>query len=92
MVKILEGVKVVEVCQIAAGPFAGMLLADFGAEVVKIEPPEGDAMRAWPPISEGLSENFASLNRGKLSVRLDLKQADHLEEARRLMLQADVVL
>ncbi|MGA1301903.1 MAG: CoA transferase, partial [Burkholderiaceae bacterium] len=43
MVKILEGVKVVEVCQIAAGPFAGMLLADFGAEVIKIEPPEGDA-------------------------------------------------
>ena len=92
MVKILEGVKVVEVCQIAAGPFAGMLLADFGAEVIKIEPPEGDAMRAWPPISEGLSENFAALNRGKSSVRLDLKQADHLEQARQLMLQADVVL
>ena len=49
----LEGVRVVEFCQVAAGPFCGMLLADFGAEVVKVEPPEGDAMRQWPPITDG---------------------------------------
>ena len=49
----LAGVRVVEICQIAAGPFCGMLLADMGAEVIKIEPPTGDAMRTWPPITDG---------------------------------------
>ena len=49
----LAGVKVVEFCQVAAGPFCGMLLADYGAEVIKVEPPEGDAMRQWPPVSSG---------------------------------------
>jgi crotonobetainyl-CoA:carnitine CoA-transferase CaiB-like acyl-CoA transferase len=88
----LAGVKVVEFCQIASGPFCGMLLADFGAEVVKVEPPEGDAMRSWPPLSDGYSENFASLNRGKRSIALDLKNPADLEVARRLALEADVVV
>ena len=88
----LAGVRVVEFCQIASGPFTGMLLADFGAEVVKIEPPEGDAMRTWPPLNEGYSENFASLNRGKRSIALDLKNPADLEVARRLALQADVLV
>ncbi|MEN9726852.1 MAG: hypothetical protein RL434_1218 [Pseudomonadota bacterium] len=88
----LAGVKVVEFCQVAAGPFCGMLLADFGAEVVKVEPPEGDSLRQWPPINGGFSENFASLNRGKRSVALDLKQADDLEFARALVLEADVLV
>lgn len=88
----LAGVKVVEFCQIASGPFCGMLLADFGADVVKVEPPEGDAMRTWPPLSQGFSENFASLNRGKRSVALDLKQPAALETARRLVLEADVLV
>ncbi|MBL0089702.1 MAG: CoA transferase [Ideonella sp.] len=88
----LVGVKVLEFCQIASGPFCGMLLADFGAEVVKVEPPEGDAMRTWPPLSHGDSENFASLNRGKRSIALDLKQPDDLALARRLVLDADVLV
>ena len=88
----LAGVKVVEFCQIASGPFTGMLLADYGAQVVKIEPPEGDAMRTWPPLSAGYSENFASLNRGKQSIALDLKHPDGLDMARRLALQADVLV
>ncbi len=88
----LAGVKVVEFCQVAAGPFCGMLLADFGAEVVKIEPPEGDSLRQWPPINGGFSENFASLNRGKRSVALDLKQTSELEYARALVLEADVLV
>ena len=46
----LAGVKVIEFCQVAAGPFCGMLLADYGADVVKIEPMEGDTLRQWPPI------------------------------------------
>ena len=88
----LAGVKVVEFCQVAAGPFCGLLLADMGAEVIKIEPPEGDMLRQWPPISEGFSENFASLNRNKRSVVLDLKSPAHKAAARRLVLSADVVV
>ena len=50
----------------AAGPFCGMLLADMGADVIKVENPDGgDTLRSWPPISDGYSENFASLNRNK---------------------------
>jgi len=88
----LAGVRVVEFCQVAAGPFCGMLLADFGAEVVKIEPREGDALRQWPPIRAGFSENFASLNRGKRSIALDLKNPGDLEVARALVLEADVLV
>ena len=88
----LAGVKVVEFCQVLAGPYCGMLLADMGAEVIKIEPPEGDMMRQWPPISDGFSENFASINRNKRSVVLDLKNPAHKAAARNLILSADVVL
>lgn len=84
--------RVVEFCQIAAGPFAGMLLADLGADVIKVESPEGDGMRNWPPHTAGYSENFASVNRNKRSVVLNLKDAKDLEAARRLCLSADVVL
>ncbi len=88
----LSGVRVVEFCQVLAGPYCGMLLADLGAEVIKVEPPDGDMMRQWPPISDGYSENFASINRNKRSVVLDLKNPEHKAAARRLVLSADVVL
>jgi crotonobetainyl-CoA:carnitine CoA-transferase CaiB-like acyl-CoA transferase len=88
----LAGVKVVEFCQVAAGPFCGMLLADYGAEVVKVEPPEGDAMRQWPPVNGGYSENFASINRGKKSVALDLKNTVDRDFARALVLESDVLV
>ncbi|OWT56783.1 CaiB/BaiF CoA transferase family protein [Candidimonas nitroreducens] len=89
---LLGGVRVVEFCQIAAGPFCGMLLADYGADVVKIEPPQGDGLRQWPPIQQGYSENFASLNRGKRSACLDLKNEADRDLARRLVLEADVLV
>ncbi|MGE5616191.1 MAG: CaiB/BaiF CoA transferase family protein [Bacillota bacterium] len=88
----LGGIKVVEFCSTAAGPFCAMLLADMGAEVVKVEPPEGDALRQWPPITAGYSENFASLNRNKKSVVLDLKDVPSAEVARRLALDSDVLV
>ncbi|HYD56671.1 MAG TPA: CoA transferase [Burkholderiales bacterium] len=88
----LSGVKVVEFCQVAAGPFCGMLLADMGADVIKVEPPEGDGLRHWPPITGGFSENFASINRNKRSVALNLKDPGQREAARRLALSADVVV
>lgn len=88
----LDGVRVVEFCQVAAGPFCGMLLADFGAQVMKVEPPEGDSLRQWPPLTDGYSENFASLNRSKLSVALNLKLEKDRDTARQLVLGADVVV
>jgi len=88
----LSGITVVEFCSIAAGPFCGMLLADLGADVVKVEAPGGDAMRAWPPLSDGYSENFASLNRNKQSVVLDLKNPQDLAIAKDLVRGADVVI
>ena len=88
----LAGVRVVEFCSTASGPFSTMLLADMGAEVVKIEPPTGDGLRHWPPLNEGYSENFASLNRNKRSAVLNLKEPADAALARRLMLEADVVV
>lgn len=87
-----EGLRVLEFCQIAAGPFCGMLLADQGADVVKIESPDGDGMRNWPPFTEGMSENFASVNRNKRSIVLDLKDLGQRDVARRLCRSAHVVL
>ncbi len=57
----LKGIKVAEFCEVAAGPFCGMLLADLGADVIKIEKPGGDALRMWPPLSDGFSENLAAV-------------------------------
>ena len=88
----LEGVRVLEYAQYVAGPFAGMLLADLGADVIKIEPPAGDAWRRYEPFAEGESRYFYALNRNKRSVVLDLKDADGLRTSRSLIGTADVVL
>ncbi len=89
----LAGIRVIEVCNVAAGPFCGMLLADMGADVIKVEHPDGgDTLRSWPPINGGYSENFASLNRNKRSVTLNLKDAADLELLRRLATEADVLI
>lgn len=88
----LSEFKVIEFCHVAAGPFCGMLLADMGADLVKVESPAGDTLRQWPPITEGFSENFASLNRNKRSVALDLKNPEDLAVARALILSADAVI
>ncbi|KAA0075700.1 CoA transferase [Paraburkholderia sp. T12-10] len=89
----LEGVRVIEICNVAAGPFCGMLLADMGADVVKIEHPEGgDSLRSWPPITAGFSENFASLNRNKRSITLNLKDSEDVRLAKALIGDADVLI
>jgi len=89
-------VRVVELAHVAAGPFAGMLLADLGADVVKVEPPAGDQMRGWPPFAddgeERFSHNFASVNRNKRSVVADLKDPTDLARAQDLVAAADVVV
>jgi succinate--hydroxymethylglutarate CoA-transferase len=92
----LSGVRVVEFGHVAAGPFGTMLLADLGADVVKIESPDGDQLRSWPPIAEQgddrFSHNFASVNRNKRSVVADLKDPDDLARVRELCRAADVLL
>ena len=93
----LNGVRVIEICNVAAGPFCSMLLGDMGAEIIKLENPgSGDTLRAWPPHTgpknDLLSENFASLNRNKKSVCLDLKSATESEMAKKLISTADVLI
>ena len=88
----LAGVRLVEFCHIAAGPFAAMTLGDLGAEVIKIESPGGDGMRQWPPITEGFSENFASLNRNKFSVVANLKDPVERDRVLDLIETADILL
>ena len=88
----LEGLRVLEYAQYVAGPFAGMLLADLGADVVKIEPPAGDAWRRYEPFDAGESRYFYALNRNKRSVVLDLKTAEGRRASRALIARADAVL
>jgi crotonobetainyl-CoA:carnitine CoA-transferase CaiB-like acyl-CoA transferase len=93
----LAGVRAVEMGHVAAGPFAGMLLADLGADVVKVEPPGGDMMRNWPPLAtdetgESFSHNFASLNRNKRSVAANFKDPDDLRRVKGLIDTADIVV
>lgn len=89
----LEGTRVIEICNVAAGPFCGMLLADMGADVIKIEHPDGgDTLRSWPPLTDGCSENFASLNRNKRSVTLDLKKAEDADALKALVRDAEVLV
>jgi len=94
----LAGLRVLEFGQIAAGPFCAMLLADLGADVVKVEKPDGgDDMRRWPPLVDGpsgerYSENFASVNRNKRSLVADLKDAAAVGRLQRLAEVADVIV
>ena len=88
----LEGVRVVEVAQYVAGPLAGSVLAELGAEVIKVEPPGGDAYRQVMPVAAGFGRHFVPLNRGKRSVVLDLKSAAGRDSLARLVGTADVVI
>jgi len=90
--KPLQGVKVIEMGQLIAGPFAGKFFADFGAEVIKIEPPEGDPLRRWRKLHEGTSLWWHVQNRGKQSVTLNLRSESGQAVARRLIRGADVLI
>src|SRR5438445_3691233 len=88
----LQGVRVVDLTRILSGPFCALLLADMGAEVIKVEPPGGDPLRAQGAIVEGLSWYFAAFNRNKRSIVLNLRSAAGKEALRRLIATADVVV
>jgi crotonobetainyl-CoA:carnitine CoA-transferase CaiB-like acyl-CoA transferase len=92
----LAGIRVVDFTQAMSGPTATMLLADFGAEVIKVEPPGGDGSRRWGANRYGDKDQYSglylSLNRNKRSIALDLKTPGGLDIARRLIARADVVI
>ena len=89
----LRGLRVVEMGQLIAGPFAGKTLGDFGAEVIKIEPPgAGDPLRNWRMLQDGTSVWWQVQSRNKRSIALDLRSADGQEIARRLIAEADVLV
>lgn len=89
----LDGIKVVEMGQLIAGPFAAKILAEFGAEVIKIEPPvTGDPLRKWRLLHNGTSVWWAAQSRNKQSVTLDLHQPEAREVVRQLVKDADVLI
>lgn len=93
--KPLAGIRVVEFSQMVAAPSAAMMLADYGADVVKIEPPEGDnvrRLRSAVALDLPVSPIFIAYNRGKRLIRLDLREAESLAVARRLVAAADVMI
>jgi crotonobetainyl-CoA:carnitine CoA-transferase CaiB-like acyl-CoA transferase len=94
LVGALDGILIADFSRVLAGPLATMTLGDFGAEVIKIEPPGGDETRSWlPPVDDrGRSTYFLSVNRNKKSIVLDLKAEDDLEVAKAIVGKADVVV
>ena len=89
----LSGLLVADFSRILAGPYATMLLADLGAEVVKVESPAGDDTRTWmPPVRDGISTYYLGVNRNKRSVALDLKDEHDVSLARELAHRADVLV
>ena len=89
----LDGIKVIEMGQLIAGPFAAKILADFGAEVIKIEPPgTGDPLRKWRLLHNGTSVWWAAQSRNKQSVTLDLRQAEAHDVVKRLVKDADILI
>src|SRR5208282_5465830 len=92
MTSALDRLRVLDFTTTIAGPHCTRLLADLGAEVVKIESPEGDMMRTRPPLRSGASTSFGQLNAGKKSVSLDLKSPRAVEAVRRLVATADIVV
>ena len=88
----LFGLRVLDFTTTIAGPHCTRLLADLGAEVIKIEAPDGDMMRTRPPLRNGASTSFGQLNAGKKSIALDLKSSAAVEAVQRLIATADIVV
>lgn len=88
----LEGLRVIEMGQLLAGPFTGTILAYFGAEVIKVEPPTGDPVRGWRLVQDGTALWYRSLGRNKKSVTLDLKTERGRELVMELLATADVAV
>lgn len=92
MTSALEGIRVLDLSRMLPGPYCSMMLADLGAEVIKVEEPSGDPTRRSPPIIDGHSSPFAQINRNKKSIAIDLKQAEGRDIFLKLASTADCVL
>ena len=92
MSKPLQGLRVIELGQLLAGPFAGCMLGYFGAEVIKVEPPGGDPIRNWREVKDGTSLWWRSLGRNKKCISLDLKTEGGRDLVRQLLKSADIVV
>ena len=92
MNKPLQGLRVIELGQLLAGPFAGCMLGYFGAEIIKVEPPGGDPIRNWREIKQGTSLWWRSLGRNKKCISLDLKTEKGRDLVRQLLKSADIVV
>ncbi|MEM0139114.1 MAG: CoA transferase [Ferroplasma sp.] len=93
MEKALKGVKVIDLTQAMSGPFASMLLGDLGAEVIKVEPLDGDQTRKWaPPYMANISSYFMSANRNKKSIAIDLKTPEGKDILKKLVKTGDVLI
>src|SRR6202521_2836661 len=92
MDKAFAGIRVLDFSTTIAGPHCTRLLPDLGAEVIKIESPEGDMMRSRPPLRNGASTSFGQLNAGKKSVVLDLKSPAAAAAIRTLAASADILV
>jgi len=90
--EILKGLRILDLSHTLAGPMATMILADLGAEVVKVESPVGDETRSWAPFVNGESAYFLSINRGKKSIVVNLKKPKGREIIYRLVRSADIVI
>ena len=88
----LSGFKVVDFSRVLAGPHCGRMLVDMGAEVIKVEPPDGDVLRSGRPRRNSLTPGFTHQNVGKRNISIDMKRAEGLDLARQLITQTDVVL
>ncbi|MBN8900523.1 MAG: CoA transferase, partial [Rhodospirillales bacterium] len=88
----LTGLTVLDLTRVLSGPFCTALLGDLGAEVIKVEAPEGDSVRGQGAARDGLSWYFANFNRNKRSIRLDLRTADGREILARLIARSDVLV
>lgn len=90
---ILEGVRVIDLSRVLAGPFCGAILGDMGADVIKVEDTKtGDELRTWPPHKEGESPGFLVNNRNKRGIAVDMKMPEGVEIIRRLAREADVLI
>jgi len=90
----LAGLKVIDLSRVLGGPYCGQMLADHGAEVIKVEPPQGDETRSWgPPFDqEGISAYFAGINRNKRTIAIDLSKPEGRDVLLKLLEQADVLI
>lgn len=89
----LAGIRVIDLSRILGGPYCGQILGDHGADVLKVEPPQGDDTRTWgPPFKDGVASYYHGLNRNKLGMRLDLSQPQGREVLMGLLAGADVLI